>query len=59
VDEQAGEVQHHIERSLRPTETGLTYKRFFELKGGDRLTLKTPPFEDGSYNRLVWERARP
>ena len=59
VDEHAGVVQHHIERSLWPTETGLTYKRSFELTGADRLTLKTPPSEDGSYRRLVWERLKP
>lgn len=58
VDEQARIVTHRIERSLQPTETGITYKRSFEFQGNDRLTLTTERAEDGSYNRLVWERAR-
>ncbi len=51
-------VEHHVERSLWPTETGTTYRRSFNLQG-NRLILKTPPREDGSYNSLAWERVSP
>jgi hypothetical protein len=55
VDEKAGVVMHHIERSLWPVESGITMKRFFKIDG-NRLTIATAPLPNGSHNVLVWER---
>jgi hypothetical protein len=55
VDEQAGTVVHHVERSLWPVESGKSLRRFFRVQGG-RLTLTTAPLPDGSHNSLTWER---
>jgi hypothetical protein len=42
IDEAAHVVVHRVRASLRPNETGVTYRRQYVIEG-DRLTLATPP----------------
>ena len=55
VDEQAGVVHLAIERSLWPTEEGKTMERTCRVEGR-QLTLTTPPYPNGSWFILTFER---
>jgi hypothetical protein len=57
IDEAAGIVRHHVQNSLYPPYAGQVQVRHYQL-AGDRLTLNTPPWKDGSWRVLVWERAK-
>jgi hypothetical protein len=60
VNEKEGFVVHHLKLSMYPNWIGTDQKRFFEFSG-DRLTLKTPPFQQAGEQlilRLVWERLK-
>jgi hypothetical protein len=59
VDESARMVVHRVHASLRPNETGVSYRRQFTIEG-ERLTLASPPetHEGASVaSRLVFVRA--
>ena len=59
VDEAAHLVAHRVRASLRPNETGVTYRRQFGIEG-DRLTLASPPEAHGGEvvsSRLIFVRA--
>jgi hypothetical protein len=59
VDEAAHLVVHRVRGSLRPNETGVTYRRQFGIEG-DRLTLASPPEAHGGEvvsSRLIFVRA--
>lgn len=61
VDEVKHVVTHRVRASLRPNETGITYRRQFGIEG-DRLTLASPPeTHDGRTlsSRLIFVRALP
>jgi hypothetical protein len=55
LDEQAGVVHLDIERSLWPTEEGKTMERSCRVEGR-QLTLTTPPYPNGSWFILTFER---
>ena len=60
VDEVKHMVTHRVRASLRPNETGITYRRQFGIEG-DRLTLASPPeTHDGRTisSRLIFVRAQ-
>jgi hypothetical protein len=59
VDEAAHVVIHRVRASLRPNETGASYRRQFGIEG-ERLTLATPPEARAGemlINRLIFVRA--
>jgi hypothetical protein len=59
VDEAAQTVIHRVHASLRPNETGISYRRQFIIEG-ERLTLASPPeVHNGATvaSRLVFARA--
>lgn len=58
VDEHQGVLRHIVERSLWPSEVGVTFEHRFKL-AADRLRLEGPPFEaegERRYSRLEWVR---
>jgi hypothetical protein len=60
VDEAAHVVIHRVHASLRPNETGVSYRRQFTIEG-ERLTLASPPETHGGQtlaSRLIFVRAR-
>lgn len=58
VDEEAGEVVHHVEASLYPPWVGGEQRRRFRFDG-TRLTLSASRWRNGreTVHRLIWERA--
>lgn len=60
VDEVKHVVTHRVRGSLRPNETGITYRRQFGIEG-DRLTLVSPPETHDDRvvsSRLIFVRAQ-
>ncbi len=59
-DERAGTVTHHVNSSLIPAETGLSYTQKVALEGG-RLIFTTQSGENGEQvvRRKIWQRAAP
>ena len=55
VNEEAGEVYHHVDIASIPGWIGTTLTRTYALDG-DMLTLTTPPNQNGGTNVLVWAR---
>ena len=59
VDAAAHVVIHRVKASLRPNETGITYRRQYQIEG-QRLTLASPPESHGGQtvsSRLTFVRA--
>jgi len=53
-----GKVRHHVEVSVHPNWTGVTFEREFTMDG-DTLVLRTPPHEIGGRtisSELRWRR---
>lgn len=57
VDEQAGEVVHHVEAALYPPWVGSEQRRHFRFDA-NRLTLSASRWRNGreTVHRLIWER---
>jgi len=61
VDGAAHQVIHRVRASLRPNETGISYRRQFTIEG-DRLTLASSPETHAGAmvaSRLIFVRAQP
>lgn len=60
VNEAESTVMHHVQSSLRPTEVGIDYQRYFKLSG-DRIVLTTTRYQEAGEqrtNRPTWERVK-